>query len=62
MARDKNKRFRVVEKQGNDLASADKVIQDRVTGVLYLFHQDGYGGGLTVLVDRDGKPLYQPVG
>ena len=25
--------------------------------VNYLFRQSGYGGGLTVLVDRDGKPV-----
>jgi len=62
MARDDDKRFRVVEKQGNGMMVLDKVIQDRSTGVLYLWHQEGYAGGLTVLVDRDGKPLYQPAG
>ena len=30
---------------------------DTETGVQYLFVQNGYGGGLTVLVDRDGKPM-----
>jgi len=35
---------------------------DRVTGVQYLFHADGNGnvGGLTVLLDADGKPVISP--
>ena len=34
---------------------------DRQTGVNYLFTQSGYSGGLTVLVDRDGKPIVTPI-
>ena len=34
---------------------------DRKTGVNYLFTQNGYAGGLCVLVDRDGKPIVTPV-
>ena len=30
---------------------------DTKTGVNYLFRQSGYGGGLTVLLDREGKPI-----
>lgn len=30
---------------------------DTQTGVNYLFHYSGYAGGLTPLLDRDGKPL-----
>ena len=30
---------------------------DRETKVMYLFVKDGYGGGLTVMVDENGKPL-----
>ncbi len=33
---------------------------DRETGVNYLFRQSGYSGGLTVLVDKDGKPVVTP--
>ena len=33
---------------------------DRQTGVQYLFHQSGYAGGLTVLLDAEGKPLISP--
>ena len=34
---------------------------DRKTGVNYLFAQNGYAGGLTVLVDANGKPIVTPV-
>ena len=30
---------------------------DRLTGVNYLFRKDGYGGGLTPLLNRDGTPV-----
>lgn len=33
------------------------IIIDRETGVCYLWHSGGYKGGLTVLVDADGKPI-----
>lgn len=52
---DSNKRFEVVYKQGT--ASGFKVIVDKETGVQYLFSFDGYAGGLTLLVDKDGKPI-----
>ena len=34
---------------------------DRKTGVNYLFSSYGNAGGLTVLVDRDVKPIVTPV-
>ena len=30
---------------------------DTQTGVNYLFHYSGYAGGLTPLLDREGKPV-----
>ena len=30
---------------------------DKETGVNYLYHAAGYSGGLTPLLDRDGKPV-----
>lgn len=33
------------------------ILVDKVTGVNYLFVQSGYAGGLTPLLDRDGKPV-----
>jgi len=34
-----------------------EILVDSVTGVNYLFVQSGYAGGLTVLLDREGKPV-----
>lgn len=50
-----NNRFVEVYKQGKTTVS--KVIRDNETGVLYLVHQEGYGMGLTVMVDAEGKPI-----
>ena len=33
------------------------IIQDKETGVVYLFVQAPSGGGLTPLLDSDGKPI-----
>ena len=54
----KETRFEVVLTEGNGLTSpARTILMDTVTGVQYLFVQDGYAGGLTPLLDRDGKPM-----
>lgn len=37
--------------------SAVEIWVDRLTGVNYLFRKDGYGGGLTPLLNRDGTPV-----
>ena len=34
---------------------------DRETGVNYVFHASGYAGGLTPLLDRQGKPVVTSV-
>ncbi len=54
------KRFLVDYKEG--VMSSYKIIVDRETGVNYLYVSEGYGGGLTVLVDKDGKPIVTPLG
>jgi len=33
------------------------VIVDRETGVCYLWRKEGYGAGMTLLVDAEGDPL-----
>lgn len=33
------------------------VYVDEETGVMYFYRKQGYSGGLTVMVDADGKPL-----
>ena len=52
-------RFIIREKHGGSLKESGliKVIVDRETGVNYLFIQSGYAGGLTPLLDAEGKPI-----
>ena len=50
-----DKRFEVTMKQG--LIEGTHIILDKETGVQYLMAFCGNGCGLTVLVDKDGKPL-----
>ena len=52
---DKEKRFEVVYKQGT--IDVCRILVDRETGVQYLHIANGNAGGLTVLVDREGRPL-----
>ncbi|HEX3016453.1 MAG TPA: DUF6440 family protein [Caproicibacter sp.] len=53
------KRFETVYSQS---MGSLKIIVDTQTGVQYLEMQAGYAGGLTPLLDRDGKPLLAPAG
>ncbi|MDE7278444.1 MAG: xylan 1,4-beta-xylosidase [Oscillospiraceae bacterium] len=48
-------RFKRIYKQG--AVSIMEVWVDTETGVNYLYREDGYSGGLTPLLDRDGKPV-----
>ena len=34
---------------------------DKETGVNYLFRTEGYAGGMTSLLDMDGKPVISPI-
>ena len=34
---------------------------DKETGVNYVFRQSDYAGGMTVLLDKDGKPVITPI-
>lgn len=49
-----NKRFEI---QKGGLMEGTKVITDTNTGVQYLFAWSGNAGGLTLLVDKEGKPV-----
>ena len=51
----KEKRFERVYKQGG--LGGCEIFVDTETGVQYLFCQSGYAGGLTPLLDAEGKPL-----
>ncbi|NMA49939.1 MAG: hypothetical protein GX947_09295 [Tissierellia bacterium] len=54
------KRFEVVFKEGK--LSSYKILVDNVTGVNYLLVSEGYGGGLTPLLDKDGNIIISEVG
>ena len=57
MAR-KEKRFIKVHTES---MGENQIFVDSLTGVNYFYHNSGYSGGLTVLVDKDGKPIVTPV-
>ena len=52
----KEKRFEI-EYQDGGHASAKTIYVDKETGVNYLFIASGYAGGLTPLLDAEGKPV-----
>ena len=54
----KEKRFIKIYSQ--DMGSTI-IFVDKETGVNYLFTSSGYAGGLTVLLDKDGKPVITPI-
>lgn len=53
------KRFEKVYAQG--AIDVMEIWVDKETGVNYLYHYSGYAGGLTPLLDRDGKPVISTV-
>lgn len=52
-------RFEKVYSQG--MIHGMEIWVDRETGVQYLCHFNGYAGGMTVLVDGEGRPLKYPM-
>ena len=52
---DKEKRFEKVYRQG--MSPSLTIFVDKETGVNYLYAQSGFSGGLTVLLDENGKPV-----
>ena len=54
----KEKRFEKIYSQG---MGSMEILVDKETGVNYLYRQSGYSGGMTVLLDKDGKPVISAV-
>lgn len=52
-------RFVQIYSQG--LANVTEIWMDKKTGVNYVFHVCGSAGGLTPLLDREGKPVITTV-
>ena len=50
-----NERFEKTYSQGK--VNVTEIWVDKATGVNYLFHAAGYAGGLTPLLDSDGKVI-----
>lgn len=55
----KDERFIKAYSQGS--INVTEIWVDKETGINYVFHSAGYGGGMTVLIDRDGKPIITPI-
>ena len=55
------KRFVKTYSQGNGLNVRVEIWVDLKTGVNYIFTQSGYAGGMTPLLDREGKPVITTV-
>ena len=55
----KDKRFVKIYSQGG--MSATEIWVDKQTGVNYVFHQSGYAGGLTPLLDAQGNVVVTPM-
>ncbi len=43
-------------------ASNFQIWVDTETGINYIYASQGYSGGLTPLLDREGKPVVTPIG
>lgn len=54
----KKERFEKVYSQGT--MNIMEIWVDKETGVNYMFHASGYAGGMTPLLDREGKPIISP--
>lgn len=55
----KEERFEIVYVDGEVLINTEieKIFVDKETGVNYLFISNGHTGGLTPLLDAEGKPV-----
>lgn len=58
---EQGKRFIKTYSEGTFSGNGFEIWVDRQTGVNYLWRGAGYSGGLTVLLDREGKPVVTSV-
>ena len=57
----KDDRFIVMYEQGGILNDTVQILVDKKTGVSYLFIHSGHAGGLTPLLDKEGKPVISSI-
>ena len=55
--KEKNSMNRFVKTYSQGTLNVMEIWVDMVTGVNYIYHQAGYSGGLTPLLDSEGKPV-----
>ncbi len=55
----KDERFEKTYSQG--ALNITEIWVDKETGVNYVFHTSGNAGGMTPLLDREGKPVITPI-
>ncbi len=54
-----DKRFEVILKEGSQMTNdgSIRILVDKETGVNYFAWHSGYAGGITHLLNSDGKPI-----
>ena len=52
---------RLIKIYSDGAFGSNEIWVDTKTGVNYLFHAAGYAGGLTPLLNADGRPVVTPV-
>ena len=58
MSKNNDKRFEKIYSQGK--LSGMEIWVDTETGVNYIYSFSGYGGGITPLLDKEGKVVITP--
>ena len=52
-------RFETIYSQGT--IDVTQILVDTETGANYIFRKVGNAGGITLLLDKDGKPVISPI-
>lgn len=56
-----NKRFKAEDNYADVLAVSSKIIVTKGTISNYLINIEDYAGGITVLLDKDGNPMFSQI-
>ena len=56
-----NSNDRPIKTHSQGAMNVTEIWVDKVTGVNYMYHAAGYSGGLTPLLDREGRPIITPI-
>ena len=61
MFKNKKSKDRFIKTYSQGSLTGVEIWVDRETGVNYVFSYNGYAGGMTALLDSEGKPVVTPV-